>query len=374
MIFFHHLNELIKIMQLPRIKRSIVIYSEGANYWPHLEGIIKKILDTSSEHICYISSDYLDPGFSLQKENFSTFKTDDSFIRNWLFENIDCDILLMSMPDLGNYQIKRSRHPVHYIYIQHSLVSLHMIYRQGAFDHFDTIFCSGKHHVREMNLLIEKYNLTDKNLIEHGYGRLDDIIKLKKNEPNRLQNNTKHILIAPSWGENAIIEMIGETLIDILLEHDYKITLRPHPQTLIKSKKIIKKIKFKYKSLHRFTIEDNVFSTNSLFTSDIMISDWSGAALEYAFGLSKPVIFIDMPRKINNPNYTEIESEPFEVFIRKKIGYCLKVDELNRLDEVIKNLEYPSPTNSEDYIFNIGRSAAIGAKETLKILEHCRNE
>ena len=28
----------------------------------------------------------------------------------------------MTMPDLHNYQIKRSSHKVHYVYVQHSLV------------------------------------------------------------------------------------------------------------------------------------------------------------------------------------------------------------------------------------------------------------
>mgnify|MGYP003326545469 CR=1 FL=1 len=41
----------------------------------------------------------------------------------------------------------------------------------------------------------------------------------------------------------------------------------------------------------------------SLHRSDLMISDWSGAALDYALGLNKPVLFIDVPRKVNNLDY-----------------------------------------------------------------------
>ena len=36
---------------------------------------------------------------------------------------------------------KKSKNKVHYVYIQHSLVSLHMAYREGAFDHYDYILC-----------------------------------------------------------------------------------------------------------------------------------------------------------------------------------------------------------------------------------------
>ena len=62
---------------------------------------------------------------------------------------MDVDVVVMTMPDLNQFQIKRSRFSVHYVHVQHSLVSLHMIYRKGAFDHFDTVFCS-YHHIAEI--------------------------------------------------------------------------------------------------------------------------------------------------------------------------------------------------------------------------------
>ena len=43
-------------------------------------------------------------------------------------------------------------------------------------------------------------------------------------------------------------------------------------------------------------------------------------SLDYALGLKKPVIFIDVPKKINDPNYTQIKLEPIEIGIRDKIG------------------------------------------------------
>ena len=100
--------------------------------------------------ICYISSQKDDPGLSLSHKNYKTFEIDEGFVRNWLFENIDTDIMVMTMPDIESFQVKRSKYSVHYVYIQHSLVSLHAVYRKGAFDYYDTIFCSGPHHVKEI--------------------------------------------------------------------------------------------------------------------------------------------------------------------------------------------------------------------------------
>ena len=50
-----------------------------------------------------------------------------------------------------------------------------------------------------------------------------------------------------------------------------------------------------------------------------MVSDWSGVALEFAFGLEKQVVFIDQPLKLNNPEYSRLKSDPLETLLREKI-------------------------------------------------------
>jgi hypothetical protein len=98
-----------------------------------------------------------------------------------------------------------------------------------------------------------------------------------------------------------------------------------------------------------------------------MISDWSGAALEYAFGLEKPVIFIDVPRKVNNPEYTNISAEPFEVWVRDKIGDVVSVDQLFQVPQFLsKFLSSDNKQNKitslrEDYLYNFGNSRSVGA-------------
>ena len=37
-------------------------------------------------------------------------------IRNWIFENLVADVMVMTTPDLDQYQLKRSVNKVHYIY------------------------------------------------------------------------------------------------------------------------------------------------------------------------------------------------------------------------------------------------------------------
>jgi hypothetical protein len=72
----------------------------------------------------------------------------------------------------------------------------------------------------------------------------------------------------------------------------------------------------------RFVMEEDMASSDSFFESDVMISDWSGVALEYAFCTERPVLFVDVPRKVNNPEYEQIAREPIEIGIREKDWEC----------------------------------------------------
>ena len=69
-----------------------------------------------------------------------------------------------------------------------------------------------------------------------------------------------------------------------------------------------------------------------------MISDWSGSALEFSFGLCKPVLFIDTPKKILNKNYKKLKFLSIEVFIRNKIGKIINTNDLENIDVYILSL------------------------------------
>ncbi|MDC1433616.1 hypothetical protein N8157_03295, partial [Burkholderiales bacterium] len=115
--FILYLREVMRFMHLPKAQRRLTFYSEGRNYWPHLERLVQEILTTSEIPVCYISSDKDDPGLCIEHPNYRTFNIDEGFVRNWLFENIETDVMVMTMPDLHQYQVKRSKHNVHYVYV-----------------------------------------------------------------------------------------------------------------------------------------------------------------------------------------------------------------------------------------------------------------
>ena len=370
MRFLRCLSAVISFMQSPRSQRRLVFYSEGRNNWPHLEGLILSCLGQSRVYVTYLSSDPFDPGLQYASERFRAFEIGDGAIRTWLFANIDTDVMVMTIPDLENYQLKRSRHPVHYVYVQHSLVSLHMIYRTGAFDHYDTIFCSGPHHVQEVRALEQLADSTAKQVVEHGYARLSAIINEAQHysPPPRQDDQPLHVLVAPSWGPQGTIESHGDELVDVLLQAGFEVTLRPHPQTAKLAGGVLEQIRHRHGGNSLFHFEDNVAGQGSLFHSHVMISDWSGAALEYALGLGKPVVFIDVPRKVNNPDYTALDLEPIEVSIREQIGAIVHFSKLESLPNVLHE-SIAAATDSSNYtrlrnqlVFNIGTQDEVGAQ------------
>lgn len=369
--FFFYLKNVIAYNQLPKTHRRLTIYSEGKNYWSYLGGLLQTILDTSDIDVCFVTSSAADPGLEIEHPRLRSFVIGEGFVRDWMFANMDTDVVVMTMPDLGQYQVKRSSHPVHYVYIQHSLVSLHMVYRPGAFDFYDTIFCAGPHHKAEIKALEKLAGLSPKNLFEHGYARIDSIKAQAVGaapKTKTLPTRPRHFLLAPSWGETGTIETgVGARIVELLLAKGEKVTLRPHPQTIKFAAKRVDEIVNQHAANPNFEYENNVEGQSSLHASDVMICDWSGAALDYAFGLGKPVIFIDVERKVNNPSYKDIPITPFEVDIRTSIGSVISPDNLGAILELELNL-LPQ-TLADKYVYNVGRSDEIGAREILRLVQ-----
>ena len=87
-----------------------------------------------------------------------------------------------------------------------------------------------------------------------------------------------------------------------------------------------------------FKLIYNDIDNIELKKSAILITDWSGAAMSFAFGLCRPVISIDLPKKINNVDFEKHNLESFETEIRSEIGTILNPKELSKIKNVIDNL------------------------------------
>ena len=156
--------------------------------------------------------------------------------------------------------------------------------------------------------------------------------------------------------------------------------LRPHLRTLRDSTKLIDSINEKFKKNPNFILEKGDIPFASYHNSKCMISDWSGISLEYAFTFERQVILIDIPKKILNPDSGDISIEPIEVSIRDKIGHVISPNNLEKIPEIIKNIKNDSSMNEQirkicsETVYNIGKSAKIGAEVIEKIYEESKKQ
>lgn len=339
------MNILREIKDLRRVDSEVVFYAESRNYYPYLEGLVREL---GRDSISYITSD---PG-DVTKD----FYLDKLF--PFYMVSANCKVLVMTMPDLNTFHIRRSFRPVHYVYVFHSLVSTHMIYRQGAFDYYDSILCVGPHQIREIRRCEELYGLKPKKLVEAGYYRLEKLYEAYK-KYNR-DSDQITVLVAPTWGSSNLLNFCGEELLETLISEGYKIILRLHPETVKRHQ---------FHSYDGVVLETSILSMDSLIKADILITDWSGIGLKYAFGTERPVIFIDTPSKVNNPKYKELGIEPVESSLRDKTGVIVSPDRIGGIPDIIKSIlgnrvawrESLSRLRSK-YVFNFGQASKVGAE------------
>jgi len=367
-------KELKKIEKLTDKERSIVFYAENQASMNHFRLLISELTEEKNLQICYVTSVKNDPIFSSENKNILAFYIGDGTARTKFFLTLKAKILIMDMPDLQTFHIKRSKvYPVHYVYIFHSMFSTHSYLRKGALDNYDTIFCVGYHHEKEIRATEERYGLKEKKLIKYGFGRLDTLLQEKQKFQKTNKEDKNLILITPTYGENNLLQICGKELIEILLKADFTVMLRPHYRTFKDSKKLINSIIENFGNHPNFILEKGIIPSDKFHNSKCMISDWSGISLEYAFTFERRVIFIDVPMKILNPDSEDIEIEPIEISIREKIGHVVSPNNLEKIPEIIRNLDNDNSMSKQirkicsETVYNIDNSAKIGAEIIEKI-------
>ena len=352
------------------VNKHLVFYSESSGFYKYYKGIIEYLLENTNLVIHYITSDPDDSIFELSKncDKIKPYYIGEKKLIT-LMMKMEADMVVMTMPDLENYHIKRSYidKNIEYVYIPHGMDSLNMTMRTGSVDHYDTVFCVGKHQKEEILKTEQVYGLPVKNLVEWGYTLLDEM--REEYAKHKAYNSQKQILIAPSWQQDNIVDSCLEIILDELNKREYKVTVRPHPQHVRHNKEKLELLKEKYKNNVNIDVQTDFSSNSTVFEADIMITDWSGIAYEYAYTTQKPVLFINTPMKIMNPEYEKIDVIPLNIMLRDEIGCSLNLDELDNINVTIEDMLQKSEEYYEkigafvnEYVYNHGMSAEVGAK------------
>jgi len=356
----------------------LMFYSEGSGFYKYFSALIEALLRTTDLTIHYVTSDPDDAIFRKNEPRIRPYYVDETRLIS-LMMKLEADMVVMTTPDLEKYHIKRSRvkENVEYVFMDHGCSSDNLAYRTGALDAYDTLLVVSREQAVEARAIERLRHTKKKRIIECGYGLIDDMIAAY-NAMDKRENEKKTILIAPSWQYDNIMDSCLDDLVNALYGKGYRIVIRPHPQYVRRFPMQMKEILRRYEDRmsRDFIIETDFSSNVTVYTADLLITDWSGIAFEFSFTTDKPSLFINTQMKVVNEDWQKIPLPPFDITARSKVGRQVEKSEVKDLAPVVEELL----AHQEDYkeriaalkqqhFYHLGHSGEVGAEYIVHRLE-----
>lgn len=279
--------------------KHLVFYSEKSGFYKYFADVIDYLLTHSNIIIHYITSDPQDAIFqkAVQEPRIKPYYIGEKRLITLMIK-MDADVVIMTMPDLDNFHIKRSyvRKDIEYIFIFHWITSTHMIMREGAFDHYDTVLCPGPCQIEELRAAERIYHTSPKRLIDSGYSLIETLEQEYRAAPH-VQHEHPQVLIAPSWQPENIMDSVIDPLLEQLMGRGYRIIVRPHPEYIKRYAQRLTEFQKRHAEQigKDFELQLDFSSNATVYESDLLITDWSNISYEFAFSTQKPVLYIDTP-------------------------------------------------------------------------------
>ena len=353
-------------------KNNLVFYSLVKAYKKYLFDFIFK-LNENEEKIIYLSSEIDD---KIYLKNVNNIYIGKGILRNIIFQTLNAKFFFLTITDLDNHDLKKSKTVKNYIYIFHAANSIHRSYTKNAFDNYDIIFCNGDYHLNEFykdDIIKSKRN---RKYIKSGYFYFDYLIKKIRDNKELINIEVfeKTILIAPSWNYNKknFFDIYSVNLIRTLLSKNKKVIFRPHPEHYKRSENILKIIRKEFMSHCNFSLDIDVENFYSMSKSSILITDYSGISLEYCLIFKKPVIYFDKYLKLHNPEYKKIFDHTIEDKVKESFGvsfFSENLDDIFHIIEIAKN-NFSKPevrksieTFLQNNFYNLNNSIEYAYKE-----------
>lgn len=351
-------------------KMNLMFYSEQSGFYKYFENIINALLEKTDETIYYITSDPHDKIFENTNPQIKPYYISGSQLIA-LMMKLECKMVVMTTPDLEKYHIKRSKvkKDIEYVFLDHSCLSLNLTYRTGAFDYFDTIFAVSRNQGIEIREMEQLRNTQKKRIVKVGFGLIDNMIASYQ-KLDKTVNERPTILIAPSWQYDNILDSCLDNILSELVGDKYKVIVRPHPQYIRRFPVQMECILEKYhdKLNENFIIETDFSSNATVYTSDVVITDWSGIAFEFSFTTEKPTLFVNTQMKVVNKDYEKIKLKPIDITARDMVGKSISKEETKNISAVVDSLIENQSSYAQNirdlknnYFYNLGDSGEAAA-------------
>lgn len=321
-------------------KVPYVIYSDNKRYW----NVFKSICDEFEKRgidVLYYTQSEDDPALSTKYEHIKAEFIGEGSKGFAKLNMLKAQTVIATTPGLDVYQWKRSKDVDRYIFITHSIDD-GTVYRMFGLDHYDIVMQTGEFAKEKMRKLEKLRNYPEKEYKVVGSTYMDGMLE-KYNERTAGETQSKKegktILLAPSWGESAILNKYGEEIIEALVDTGYNIVIRPHPQSFESEKELMEKLQTKFPESEKLSWNRDIDNFDCLNNSDIMISDFSAVVFDYAFIFNKPVIYADAA--FDKSFYDAAWLPDEEIWTNeslKKFGKKLEIEDFPKLKEIIDEM------------------------------------
>jgi len=356
-----------------RAKRdSIVLYSEGRQYWSTFRPLIDELIKRN-EPCLYLTSDEQDPGLLYSSELVSTKYIGAGTKAYASLAMLEADMCVMTTPGLDVLQIKRSKGVSHYCYLIHAPTDVGT-YKRYSFDYFDSVFLSGDHQARSLRHLEKLRGTKEKRLCKVGCLYYDDMQRqLATLPPPAAPGQIVTVLVAPTWGQNGLLQRYRSRILLPLLERGWNVILRPHPQSHVSERPLIDELREHLKGHSNLTWDEDSDPLESMARADVMVSDVSGIIFDFAFLFEKPVIATQFTLNKVGQEAADFPWEPWEMDVLPQVAAQFKDSDLvnlplmitqemsqDRRREALRQLRDTS-------IAHFGRAARYAVDELLRI-------
>lgn len=308
-----------------------VIFSDHKRYW----NVFKFICDEFEKrqidvvyYTCSFDDPILNAGYKHIKGEYLGEGNKPFAILNVLH----ADILIATTPSLDVYQWKRSKAVKHYVHIPHTVDDLSG-YKMFGLDYYDSVLTTGQNQntfIRRIESLRPK--IKQKELVTVGSLTQDYLKKRYDENVQKINNEKKVVLVAPSWGKSGILAKYGEKFLDALSNTDFEIIIRPHPQTYLSEIEMINSLQEKYSNFEWNRDNDNFDVLNK---ADILITDFSGIIFDYSLVFNKPLIYADTDFDKSPYDADWIDDPVWSLNAVKKLGIQLKEKDFVNIENVI---------------------------------------
>lgn len=313
-------------------KIPFVIFSDDKRYWSIFDPICRE-MDRRGKDVVYMTASEDDPALNNPYPHVKAeyIGSDNKAFAKLNFLN--ASIVLSTTPGLDVYQWKRSKEVDYYVHIPHAASDI-TLYRMFGIDYYDAILLSGEYQVQDIRKLEQLRQLPAKEIVKVGIPYMDVMAeRIKRVGP--APDHPRTILLAPSWGPSAILNIYGSKIIDVLLNTGYHVIIRPHPQSFKSETELMDKLMKQYPESEQLEWNRDTDNFEVLRRSDILISDFSGVTFEFALIYDKPIIYTDPNFDLSPYDAWWLRDPLWTLSALPRLGYELKEDNMANLKELI---------------------------------------